>query len=243
MKTGGMGCNDCHGDMPAVGGKFPLEPGGSIDGTNDGKARRPWLDLPRCQSCHTGDANTYLTGPNLAADPNWPFRLRQAYESGDDSASPLLASNKRFAEDTHTLYRFSKGHGEIMCEGCHGSTHAVWPNADTGANDNVASEMLQGYMGTIIECTTCHESGSLPLTTSGPHGLHNVNDSRWYDDGHEDFYENNKSNCKACHGQNLTGTPLAKIPAARTFRVEDETVTYAKGDLVRCDRCHEMPDE
>ena len=243
MKTGGMDCNDCHGDMPAVGGKFPLEPGGSIDGANDGNARRPWLDLPRCQSCHTGDANTYLTGPNLAADPNWPFRLRQAYESGDVSASPLLASNKRFAEDTHTLYRFSKGHGEIMCEGCHGSTHAVWPNADTGANDNVASEMLQGYMGTIIECSTCHASGSLPLTTNGPHGLHNVNDSRWYDDGHEDYYENNQSNCKACHGQNLTGTPLAKMPAGRTFRVEDETVTYAKGDLVRCDRCHGMPDD
>jgi hypothetical protein len=243
MKTGGMDCHECHGDMLAVGGKFPLEPGGSIDGTNDGRARRPWLDLPRCQSCHTGDAINYLTGPNLAADPNWPFRLRQAYESGDDSASPLLASNKRFAEDTNTLYRFSKGHGEIMCEGCHGSTHAVWPNADAGANDNVASEILQGYMGTIIECTTCHEPGSLPLTTNGPHGLHNVNDSRWYEDGHEDYYENNKSSCKACHGQNLTGTPLAKIPAARTFRVEDETVTYAKGDLVRCDDCHEMPDE
>jgi len=168
--------------------------------------------------------------------------LRQAYESGDDSASPLLASNKRFAEDTHTLYRFSKGHGEIMCEGCHGSTHAVWPNADAGANDNVASEMLQGYMGTLIECTSCHASGSLPMTTNGPHGLHNVNDSRWYDDGHEDYYENNQSNCQACHGQNLTGTPLAKIPVARTFRVEDETVTYAKGDLVRCDRCHGSPD-
>ena len=111
------------------------------------------------------------------------------------------------------------------------------------ANDNVASKMLQGYIGTIIECTTCHESGSLPLTTNGPHGLHNVNDARWYDDGHEDYYENNKSSCKACHGQNLTGTPLAKMPAARTFRVEDETVTYAKGDLVRCDRCHEMPDD
>jgi len=241
MKTGGMDCNDCHGDMLAVGGKFPLEQGGSIDGTNDGGTRRPWLDLPRCQSCHTGDALNYLTGPNLVADPNWPFRLRQAYETGDDSASPLLATNKRFAEDTNTLYRFSKGHGEIMCEGCHGSTHAVWPNADPDANDNVAATMLQGYVGTIIECTTCHKSGSLPSTINGPHGLHNVNDSRWYDDGHENYYENNKNSCKACHGQNLTGTPLAKIPVARTFRIEDRTVTYAKGDLVRCDRCHGRP--
>jgi hypothetical protein len=33
--------------MLAVGGAFPMLPGGSIDGTNDGHARRPWLDLPR----------------------------------------------------------------------------------------------------------------------------------------------------------------------------------------------------
>jgi hypothetical protein len=241
MKTGAMDCNNCHGDMPAVGGKFPLLPGGSIDGNNDGNSRRPWLDLPRCQSCHTGDARDYLSGPTLVADPDWPFRLRQAYQTGDDSASPLLASNKRFAEDTNTLFRFSKGHGEIACEGCHGSTHAIWPNADADANDNQAAMRLQGYIGTIIECNVCHESGSLSPTINGPHGLHNVNDSHWYDDGHEDFYENNKNNCKACHGEDLKGTPLAKMPTPRSFRVEDKTVNYAKGDLVRCDDCHGMP--
>jgi hypothetical protein len=242
MKTGGMDCNDCHGDMLAVGGKFPLLPDGSIDGNNDGNSRRPWKDLPRCQSCHTGDALNYLSGPALVADPNWPFRLRQAYQTGDDAASPLLASNKRFAEDTDTLFRFSKGHSEIACEGCHGSTHAIWPNATASANDNQAATALQGYIGAIIECSVCHEAGSLPRTINGPHGLHNVNDSRWYNDGHENFYENNKNNCKACHGEDLTGTPLAKVPTPRSFRVEDRTVSYAKGDFVRCDDCHGMPD-
>jgi len=241
MKTGGMNCNDCHSDMLAVGGTFDLLAGGSIDGTNDGNSRRPWLDLPRCQSCHTGDAVNYLSGANLEADQNWPFRLRQAYRTGDDSASPLLASNKRFAEDSNTLFRFSKGHGEISCEGCHGSTHAIWPNADANANDNQAAMRLQGYIGTIIECNVCHKAGSLPRTTNGPHGLHNVNDARWYDEGHEDFFENNENNCKACHGQDLRGTPLAKMPTARSFRVEGKTVNYAKGDLVRCDDCHGMP--
>jgi hypothetical protein len=189
MKTGGMDCNDCHGDMLAVGGKFPLLDGGSIDGTNDGDTRRPWLDLPRCQSCHTGDAVAHLTGADLVADPDWPFRLRQAYATADASASPLLALNTRFAEDTNALFRFSKGHGGIACQACHGSTHAIWPNAADSANDNDAAELLQGYAGTLIECAACHESGSLPTTTSGPHGLHTVNDSRWYDDGHEDAYE------------------------------------------------------
>ncbi len=242
MKTGGMDCNDCHGDMLAVGGAFALLPGGSIDGTNDGSPRRPWVDLPRCQSCHTGDAVDFLSGPTLVADPDWPFRLRQAFATGDASASPLLALNTRFAEDTNTLFRFSKGHGGIACETCHGSTHAIWPNDANNANDNEAAKKLQGFAGTIIECSVCHAPDSLPTTTSGPHGLHNVDDSRWYDDGHEDAYEADKNSCKACHGLNLTGTPLARMPTARSFRVEDNTVTYVKGDLVRCDRCHGMPD-
>ena len=242
MATGNMDCFDCHGDMLAVGGAFPLLAGGSIDGTNDGNPRRPWQDLPRCQSCHTGDAVSYLTGANLVADATWPFRLRQAYKTGDPSASPLLATNKRFAENTNSLYRFSKGHGGIACESCHGSTHAIWPNADAAANDNLASVKLQGFAGTVIACETCHEAGSLTRTTSGPHGLHNVADAQWYDDGHESFYENNKTSCKACHGNDLTGTPLAKMPTARSFKIEDHIYSFNKGDLVRCDDCHGMPE-
>jgi hypothetical protein len=240
MKTGGMDCIDCHGGMLAVGGEFNLLAGGSIDGTNDGRPRRPWKDLPRCQSCHTGDAVSHLSGADLVPDASG-IRLTQAYRTGDNSASPLLATNKRFAEEDNTLYRFSKGHGGIRCENCHGSTHAEWPNADDAANDNVAAKTLQGYSGKLIECTACHAKGSLPLTTNGPHGLHNVNDDRWVDENHGDFYEQNKSGCKACHGLELLGTPLARMPTARSYRVEENTINYAKGDLVRCDRCHSRP--
>jgi len=242
MKTGGMDCNDCHGDMLAVGGHSDLQAGGSIDGTNDGGTRRPWLDLPRCQSCHTGDAVSYLSGANLAADPNWPFRLRQAYETGDASASPLLVNNKRFAENINALYRFSKGHGGIACENCHGSTHAIWPNDTNNANDNVAAKKLQGFAGPIIECFVCHAPGSLTRTTNGPHGMHNVNDPQWYDEVHENAYEANKDACKACHGLDLLGTPLAKMPTDRILTLEHTDRSYAKGDLVACNRCHGMPD-
>ena len=243
MATGGMDCFDCHGGMLAVGGVNPLLAGGSIDGTNDGGTRRPWKDLPRCQACHTGDAVSYLTDANLVADANWPFRLRQAYNTNDPSASPLLATNKRFAENTNTLFRFSKGHGGLACEACHGSTHAVWPNDDPAANDNIAATQLQKHAGTIIECGTCHGQGSLPLTTNGPHGLHNIADAGWVDGSHGNFYERDIANasCKACHGLDLAGTPLAKTAALRSFEVEDKTVSFAKGDLVSCVRCHENP--
>ena len=233
MKTGGMECLHCHGDMIAVGGENPL--------SSTGTSRRPWLDLPRCQSCHTGDALDHLSvaGMELAADG---IRLTQAYLTGDDAATPIEADNQRFAEETDTLYRFSRGHGNIHCEGCHGSTHAIWPNADPTANDNVAAGQIQGHQGTIIECSACHAPGSLRLTTNGPHGMHNVDDSDWADGGHEDFYERDEDGCKACHGIALAGTVLARVAADRSFRVEDHTVTYEKGDQVRCNRCHEMPD-
>jgi hypothetical protein len=243
MKTGGMDCNACHGDMLAVGGEFALLAGGSIDGSNDGAERRPWQDLPRCQSCHTGDAVDHLTGADLAFDSSG-IRLVQTYRIGDASASPLLAVNKRFAEEDNTLFRNSKGHGGLACEACHGSTHAIWPNADGDANDNIAAKQLQGYAGTIIECTVCHAAGSLSLTTGGPHGLHNVDDDRWIDEEHGEFFEKNENNCKACHGTDLLGTVLAKMPVTRTFKIEDdEMITLAKNEFVRCNLCHEMPDD
>jgi hypothetical protein len=242
MKTGNMDCIDCHGGMLAVGAEYNLQTAGSIDGTNDGNPRRPWLDMPRCQACHTGDAGSYLTsGSGLVHDSSYPFRLRQAYRTGDPAASPLMATNKRFAENTNTLYRFSKGHGGVFCQGCHGSTHAEWPNATASANDNVAAKALQGYAGKIIECTVCHESGSLGLTINGPHGLHNINNSRWVDGRHGSYYERDPSGCRACHGTNLLGTPLARVTAARSFNVEG-AATLAKDELVRCNRCHDMPD-
>jgi hypothetical protein len=243
MAAGGVDCFDCHGDLASVGGAYPLLAGGSIDGTNDGNPRRPWQDLPRCQSCHTGDAVSYLnTGTGLMRDATWPFHLVQAYGTGALSASPVAAPNSRFAENNHTLYRFSKGHGGIFCEGCHGSTHAVWPNSDPNANDNVAAIALQGYPGVIRECTTCHPAGSLPLTSDGPHGLHNIADARWYsEDGHGGRYERDKNACKACHGTDLNGTPLSKVPIARSFKTEGRTVNFAAGDMVGCTHCHGRP--
>jgi hypothetical protein len=232
-------CQDCHGDMLAVGGEYPLLAGGSLDGQNDHAARRPWKDVPRCQSCHTGDEVNHLNDGNMKKHPDG-LRLIQAYLDGDASASPILALNKRFAENTNTLFRDSKGHGGVACEGCHGSTHAIWANPDDNANDNVTANQLQGHSGTLIECSACH-GNDLPVTTNGPHGMHNVNDSRWFDHQHERAYENNPSSCKACHGNDLQGSVLGKMAATRTFNVEGRNVTLNKGEEVACNRCHSLP--
>lgn len=216
MGGAGIECVDCHGSMLAVGSN----------------KRQPWLDEPMCESCHTGDAVNHL-GSDI--------RLGQAWDGDINTATPRVASNKRFAENNGTLYRNSLGHGGVACEGCHGSTHAIWPNALPSSNDNIAANQLQGHAGTITECSTCHTS--LRLTLNGPHGMHNVNSREWNLE-HEDFYERNADACRACHGQNLEGTVLSETAADRDFLRDDDgnrTIHVAKGTQVSCDMCHHKP--
>ena len=230
MGGAGIDCVDCHGSMLAVGRD----------------TRQPWLDEPRCESCHTGDAVDHK---------GIDIRLSQAWEDDINIATPRLADNKRFAENDDTLYRNSLGHGGVACEGCHGSTHAIWPNAVPNANDNVAAIQLQGHAGTISDCSTCHTR--LPPTLNGPHGMHNVNSSAWTGE-HEEFYEHNPNACRACHGQNLQGTVLSVTAADRVYLLDDEdededddddddgdssskTISVSKGTQVSCDLCHQKP--
>jgi hypothetical protein len=216
MGGAGIECKDCHGSMLAVGRD----------------SREAWVDEPRCESCHTGDAISHL-GDGI--------RLSQAWDGDADIATPRVAENKRFSENNNTLYRNSLGHGDVACEGCHGSTHAIWPNALASANDNLAAIQLQGHTGSIIECSACHTS--LPLTLNGPHGMHNVNSTGWNLE-HEDFYEKNPNACRACHGTNLEGTVLSRTAADRDYLRDDDgdrTIHLAKGTPVSCGLCHEKP--
>lgn len=239
-----LSCQNCHGDMKAVGAGYPLLAGGSVDGANDGQPRRPWQDLPRCQSCHTGDAVDHMTPADPHALSADTLRLLVAYVPNDPSASPLKAANTRFAEEPNKLYRFSKGHGGVSCESCHGSTHAIWENGGSPANDNQTAQMLQKHAGAVTECTTCHAAGSLPLTLNGPHGMHNVADARWTDGGHGDMYERNAASCKACHGADLKGTVLSRAATDRTFVTEDfGAKTFKKGTMIGCYSCHNGPDD
>jgi hypothetical protein len=236
--TNAVTCQNCHGGMSPVGGTSPLAAGGSIDGTNDGKPRRPWMDLPRCQSCHTGDAVNHLTLADASLMSTDGIRTLLAFTSTDAAASPRAAASSRFAENTGKLYRYSKGHGGVACEGCHNSTHAIWPNPDDAHNDNVASRQVQGHAGTITECSACHGAGTLALGLNGPHGMHVVGDPRWRNEGgHQGPAKQNRQACAACHGADFRGTPLSKTAAQRTWGSR----TVAMGVQVGCYDCHNGP--
>ena len=241
---------------------------GNFYDPHDPQPRVPWANEPGCGSCHTGDANDNLaTADDVVvntADMNGNpdgIRLRQAYRHGDAKATPIVPDNKRFAEPVAPaefngatnagagnpqLYRVSTGHGGVMCEGCHGATHAEWPNANPNANDNLAANQLQGHTGSIIECTTCHVTSELPDDTQeGPHGMHLVNDRRFWKEGHKDLakQENGKpggGTCGSCHGSDHRGTVLSRAPVDRSFFVEGSDRTVTAGEPVGCDLCHSL---
>jgi len=77
------------------------------------------MDLPRCQSCHTGDASNHLTLADATLMATDGLRTLLAFNAADAAASPRQASGSRFAENANRLFRFSKGHGGVACEGCH----------------------------------------------------------------------------------------------------------------------------
>ncbi len=115
MARAGITCQDCHGTLADVG-----DP-----------ARTPWVNLPRCQSCHTDQ----LVAATLRT---------------------IDSPNTQLTADASALYRNSRAHGEnnIYCPACHGSPHAIY--ASTVDRDNVQSMRLQGFAGTISDCTVCH---------------------------------------------------------------------------------------
>ena len=255
MFNGGVVCQDCHGGMAQVGDDFSagLASGGGLDLNR----RIPWASEPKCQSCHTGDAlqPNHPSGAIVSGDG---IRLLQAYIKGDASATPIESPASRFAEN-QSLYRLSgnddgsgKGHHGIMCEGCHGSTHAIWPNPNPNANDNLAAEQLQGHAGPIVECETCHDKDSLGVTLGGPHGMHPVGGGRFANGGHEALAERDRNACRACHGRRGEGTVLSRVKQARSFVIgecengslcpggerHNFRVTLKKGQQVSCDLCH-----
>ena len=206
-------CQSCHGSMSLVGASN----------------RTGWLDEPNCQACHAGDA-VHNSG-----------QIR--YTSAFDSPGHLrVPANQRFATTANTpatgfsLYRFSRGHGGLYCEACHGSTHAEFPA--THRNDNVQSIQLQGHVGSLVECNVCH--GTQPATvTGGPHGMHPVGQT-WVNQ-HPDVVESQgAAQCQVCHGVDYRGTVLSRSQADRTVSGFG-TKQFWRGFQIGCYACHGGP--
>ncbi len=206
-------CQSCHGKMSDVGRT----------------GREGWLDQPNCQQCH--DRNGSSTA-NFT-------RFTSVFSSGSTLRTiidPKFATTANTPAAGKSLYRFSKGHGNLQCEACHGSTHAEYPSSH--ANDNVQSIALQGHTGTIAECSTCHATTPTSFT-GGPHGMHVTGQAAV--SAHKSAAESNRASCTACHGSDYRGSVLSATSQARTLSVDGKTKTFAAKQKVTCYDCHNGP--
>jgi len=197
-----MQCQSCHGGMANVG-----------DLNREG-----WFNEPNCQACHH-DAVRETSARNANGTLKTWIDARFATKPNTPAAGL-------------SLYRFSTGHGNLQCEACHGSTHAVFP-AHTA--DNLMSINAQGHTGTVAECKTCH--ATIPATvTGGPHGMHPIGD--YWVSAHQSVARVNPGQCTVCHGTTYRGSVLSKTWTARTFY---NGKSYLKGATVTCYDCHNGP--
>jgi hypothetical protein len=137
-----------HADVvhPGLTGCYSCHPGPRTQCLRDVMAQKG-MD---CTNCH-GSVATVAQNPNP-----WLNEPR---------CDNVACHGNSYALD-QPLYRNSKGHGGIYCEGCHDSTHAIAPSRQP--NDNIKFIALQGDPGTLRQCTVCHTSWP---TAAGPHGM------------------------------------------------------------------------
>lgn len=108
-----------------------------------------------CQDCH---GSVTQVGESISAGREPWFQ--------EPSCGATQCHGSNYAEEPDKLFRESRGHGGLFCSACHGEPHAIVPSGNS--RDNVQNIALQGYAGTLNNCSTCH--GVTP-TGAGPHGL------------------------------------------------------------------------
>ena len=211
MGSNGISCQDCHGTMANVG-----------DPNREG-----WLDMPNCQLCHQ-QGTRYKT---VFKDDIIGGELRDILDN-------RFATNPDTPIAGTSLYRFSKGHGNLQCSACHGSPHAIYPSRLD--KDNQQIENLQGYKGVLRECTVCH-GNDVPLTVNGgPHGMHTI--GQYWVNAHGEYVEDyGSTSCTYCHGKDYKGTFLSELKTTKTFYTEWGTKTFNAGHEISCYDCHNGP--
>jgi hypothetical protein len=210
-----MQCQSCHGTMSAVGSP----------------ARTGWLNEPVCQSCHTGTATANSGRLRYLSVFDTPGHERvavdQTFATTPDAPAPGLS-----------LFRFSKGHGGLTCEACHGSTHAEFPSAHR--NDNIESIALQGHEGMLAECDSCHV-GQPATVAGGPHGMHPLGQS-WVSSHKSVVGEGgDPAPCRVCHGTDYRGTVLSRAKSDRILSGEFGNKQIWRGFQIGCYTCHLGP--
>ncbi len=171
-------CASCHSSPPLTG----PEPGSEGYFSQVIHDEHSFIDtsipgIDGCFKCHPGENSQCLRGTMsqeygmICQDCHGD--MDQVASTIDDGRIPWVdepscrgCHTSNFGEPVGELYRNARGHGGVMCSGCHNSPHAIFPSREE--RDNQVMVDLQGHTGTLNDCTVCH--GYTP-GESGPHGI------------------------------------------------------------------------
>lgn len=127
-------------------------------------------DTDGCYNCHPGPTTKCLRDVMSTQHGMGCVDCHGTMEKVKENANPWLSEprcdtchNQGGYQQDNALYRFSKGHGGIYCEGCHDSTHAIAPSSNE--KDGLKFLDLTGHPGPLV-CTGCHDHDP---TSGGPH--------------------------------------------------------------------------
>jgi hypothetical protein len=116
--------------------------------------------LTGCYNCHPGPTTKCLRD-TMRSEGLTCISCHGGLAQVAKNTSPWLNEPKcttchEGVKQDNALFRLSKGHGGVYCEGCHDSTHAIAPSSQP--NDAIKFINLQGGPGPLHKCTTCHLS-------------------------------------------------------------------------------------
>lgn len=171
-------CAQCHGD-PALGATGPGVAGYFSQRIHE---KHAFIDeaipgMGGCYKCHPGQRARCLRG-TMNSDFGMICQdchgdMAQVADSIDGGRLPWVnepacrsCHTSTYGEPVGQLFKVSRGHGGVFCEGCHNSTHAEFPSREP--RDNQVMIDLQGQSGTLTDCRVCH--GIVPAGP-GPHGV------------------------------------------------------------------------
>jgi hypothetical protein len=166
-------CAECHSSnalsMPGVQG-IP-----NFSNAMHRKHReRVTQDINGCYNCHPGPQTKCLRDVMSQSFGMDCVSCHGNMSTVSQNSSPWLneprcdsaqCHGSQYAQDK-PLFRMSKGHAGIYCEGCHDSTHAIAPSREP--NDAIKFVSLQGKTGTLRDCRVCH---TVRPSGAGPHGI------------------------------------------------------------------------
>ncbi|MDH3974877.1 MAG: cytochrome c3 family protein [Deltaproteobacteria bacterium] len=172
-----------------------------------GEYPEPETNRTWCDDCH-GD-NEKHPGHPMAAVGDPELRHIEEGPFAGTGSQPWLSEPK--CGDCHldhpeekdalmkgvSLYRFSKGHGEIYCEACHGSTHAIYPTVID--NDNAQIVKLQGEKGSLYQCGVCHKEKYDP--ENGEKFIHHGEGKSAPYGEYDDVHKEEGITCENCHNR------------------------------------------